>query len=120
MNHRGILLVGILTAGCAVQPHSHTVYTQFSVSDAKNLSPDEAKALVVAQAARVEGSYNGGSGGFSHLYEKTVYEVFDVADGWIVYCHGGPNTDPRGGTVHVDRQWNPGPVRHGPPSENSD
>jgi hypothetical protein len=80
------------------------------MAQTRRLSPDEAKAILVARAAGVDMNSPGGSRGAG---PDLTFEVFQTADGWYVYCYGGYAGN--GSTVHIDSTWNAGKVTFGPP-----
>ena len=85
-------------------------YVERSLDDARALTPDAAKAVMVARAAKVDLHSPGtrrASGPIVH------FEVTQATDGWYVYCYGG--TAGNGSSVHIDRSWTPGEVFFGPP-----
>jgi hypothetical protein len=99
---------------------THAVYSDFALPQARMLSPEEAKAILIVKSAAMDLS-SGGSGGPSGVGFGGfggVYEVFGERNAWYVFCHGGW-LGPQGRTVFVDRSWNIVSEEPGPPPAGS-
>jgi hypothetical protein len=92
--------------------YSHTICADGAPRQTMELRPPVAKAILVARGRGI-GAFAGGRGYGAQQYEAVVFEVFELHDGWYVFCHGGMAGSGR--TVRIDMSWNAAQPTYGPP-----
>ena len=100
--------------GCAAQSNRvsalppHISYVDRSREQAKSLTSEEAKAVLMALAA---GGNQNPWGGYWDI-GKAVFDIHRADDGWYVFCHGQDSL--YGNTVFVSSDWEVTNVVYGP------
>ena len=84
-----------------------------SVKEVTILSPDEAKAILLARAAGIDAVAAGFSGAGFGSQDELTFDIYAMPGGWYVYCHGSPTR----ADVHtfVSADWSVSPLTLGPP-----
>ena len=88
---------------------THVAFNVTTSAHAERLTPDEAKAMLVAREAGVE-LWTGSSG--PAVWPDRIDDIYHVPNGWYVYSHPG---EAYGYTVFIDSSWKAENPHYGKP-----
>src|SRR5579871_5681594 len=97
------------------QDRPHKSFEERSVKEAAALTPNEAKAILVAQAAGLDFPHAGFSGAGLLAEHRRAFDVYTVTGGWYVCCR---ESNKRVGVyAFVGSDWTVGPLKLGSPTD---